>query len=334
MKIRSIFPVRRFRRPATGTGFSLVEMLVAMALGLMLTAGVLTVVVNTDSSHREIGNMSRQIENGRYAMQVLRDDVRHAGFYGEFFDLTTPSVLPNPCNTDVAGLTAGVNLPIYGADSALSCLTGHVADTDVLVIRRAATASTPIDQLISNEMYVQTRPGALMLAPGSASTAGDEESEVGGNSGSFNLTQRNGSPAAIRRYFVHIYYIRNCSNCGGSGDGIPTLSRMELRNGSFASVPIADGIENMQLRYGLDDNGDGAPNRFTILPGTLAEWSRVVAVEANLLARAVDPSPGYVDRKTYQLGDQQIDATDLDPGFKRHVFTSVARAVNPSSRRE
>ena len=157
--------------------------------------------------------------------------------------------------------------------------------------------------------------------------------EGAGNAGVFNLTQRDGNPATIRRYLVHVYYIRNCSDCGGDGDDVPTLARVELSHGGMGTVtPIAEGIENLQLRYGIDMTDDGAPDGDFVPAGSVTDWSNVVAVELNLLARAVDPSPGYSDTKSYVLGDVEI----VEPGdaFKRRVFTSDVRAVNPSSRRE
>lgn len=309
------------------TGLTLVELLVAMTLGLFIVAGVVTLVANTSGAHRELANNSRLMENGRYAIQVLRDDIRHAGFYGEFFELT-PSGTPDPCAgaSDPADLKAGMALPIYGLTSPPDCVSDHVAGTDILVIRRAATVPTPLASLSMGELYLQARPGLYVLE------------KFGGNSDIFNLKQRNGAdPAPIRRYFVHIYYVRNCSDCSDAGDRIPTLTRLELSQAAFGTAqPIADGIENMQLRYGLDVNQDGAPNRLVVSPGA-SDWENVVAVEINLLARATEQSVGYVDDKFYTVGDESVDAKDLVSGlrsFKRHVFTSVARAVNSSSRRE
>lgn len=307
-----------------GTGFSLVELMVAMTLSLILMAGVVSVVVNTSRSHGELSKTSRQIENGRYAMQVLREDIRHAGFYGEFADIAAPAAAPAPCDSDLADLQAGMRLPVQGfaggGGAPLGCLPGYVANTDVLVVRRASTAVTAPGALSANDVYLQTRSDAMVMA-------------TGADPGVFNLTERDGlTPAEIRRYLVHIYYIRGCSDCG-VGDGIPTLTRVELSDGNLATVfPLAEGIENLQLRYGIDDTDNGAPDRFVTLPATVNEWFNVVTVEASLLARNVEATPGHSDSKSYLLGDVVVAA----PGdaFKRHVFTSVARVVNASGRRE
>jgi type IV pilus assembly protein PilW len=58
----------------------------------------------------------------------------------------------------------------------------------------------------------------------------------------------------------------------------------------------------------------------------------------SLLVRSLDPSPGYTDRKTYELGRSDagvpIVAGPFNDGYHRRVYTGVVRLVNPSSRRE
>ncbi len=310
--------------PAGCAGFSLIELMIAMTLGLLLMAGIGSIVANSSTSHRELDKTSRQLENGRYAVQALRDDVRHAGFFGEFHYLIVPTATPSPCATAVADILTGMDLPVQGyagaASAPLTCLSNYVANTDVLAIRRASTAVTPVASLVATDIYLQTRSDRLVLDTGADATL-------------FDLTQRDGVTAAdIRKYIVHIYYIRSCSDCSGGGDGIPTLARVELNNGNLNTIaPLAEGIENLQLRYGLDDSGNGTPDRYVALPADLTEWSNVVTVDASILARNVETTQGYTDTKSYILGD----VTDTPGGnFKRHVFTNLARVVNTSGRRE
>ena len=65
-------------------GISLIELMVGITLGLLVLAGLAGVFANSSRSRSDIERASRQIENGRYALQVLTDDIRLAGFYGEF----------------------------------------------------------------------------------------------------------------------------------------------------------------------------------------------------------------------------------------------------------
>ena len=72
---------RSVRKPARG--FSLVELMVAIAIGLILMAGLAVLFANSSQSGNEIEKSVRQIENGRYALELLNEDVSVAGYYGE-----------------------------------------------------------------------------------------------------------------------------------------------------------------------------------------------------------------------------------------------------------
>ncbi|MCY1303743.1 Type IV Pilus-assembly protein W [compost metagenome] len=156
----------------------------------------------------------------------------------------------------------------------------------------------------------------------------------------------NSATPDIRRFIQHIYFISSCSDCSGNGDGIPTLKRLELtvNSGSPAlrTVPLVEGIENLQIDYGLDDNGNGSPERFVLAPSNIAEWSNLVVVRFNLLVRNLENSAGYRDDKKYSLGGAvstggSVTATEVGPfndGFKRHVFGLTVRLANPAGRKE
>jgi type IV pilus assembly protein PilW len=164
----------------------------------------------------------------------------------------------------------------------------------------------------------------------------------------FNLLKKDGSVANLRKYLVHVYYVSPCSvptngstcsssNTDDGGVSIPTLKRMELSVSGgvpqFTSVPLVEGIENMQIDYGLDDDDESVPEAFVTNVTEVSEWPNVAALRVNLLARNNERSPGYSDSKTYNLG-LAGSTTATNDAFKRHVFSQFVRVVNPSSRRE
>jgi len=53
------------------------------------------------------------------------------------------------------------------------------------------------------------------------------------------------------QYRTNIYFVANNDN---ANDGIPTLKRAELglAGNSFSIVPLVEGVENLQIEYGLD----------------------------------------------------------------------------------
>lgn len=338
-------------------GFTIVELMVSLTLALLILGGLVTLFSNTSVARGEIDKTSRQIENGRFAMQTLSDEIRHAGYYGALANPpAVPANLPDPCSTALStaspdvGVGKGIGLPVQGyagqptlaaMTAILSCLdaaSGYVPNTAVLVVRRISTA-----------------------APSSTATAGYFNMQVSGcagdtsaylldtAAGTFNLHAKNsttpclpltGAPAGpISPLFVRIYFVSSCSNktdCTAAGaDSAPTLKRIDITPGAASVTAIADGIENVQFEYGQDSDNDGAPNTYsttTTLPTTPADWANVVSVRVHLLARNTDPTGGFTDGKTYALGS----GTSVTPGgsFKRHAYDEVVRINNVSGRRE
>src|ERR671936_2509552 len=65
-------------------GFSLVELMVALTIGLLLLTALATIFANSSRMQREVTLSAQQIENGRYAIDLVSEDVRHAGFWGYY----------------------------------------------------------------------------------------------------------------------------------------------------------------------------------------------------------------------------------------------------------
>ncbi|MFY9975419.1 MAG: PilW family protein [Chromatiaceae bacterium] len=336
----------------------------ALAIGLVLVAGVATVAVNTGQSHRKLNQVSEHLENGRYAIEVLREDLRHAGYFGELYELPgLPAALPDPCDTDtdtvIATAIAGLPLAVQGYNSPLTsaattCFNNpnvFSPGTDVLVLRRASTAPEDRDsegkpQPKPGRLYLQARGRAFALgfcSSESACTGTDQYGKPRANEQQdtlFSLMEKDGITLAdIRAMEIHIYFIRPWTE--NPGDGIPTLARVILTDGGTApgvtTEPLVSGIENMQIQYGLDNGAsggtpnDGAPDEYVTNPSGIADWANVVAVRVNLLVRQTAATGGYTDATIYDLGEGGIT-----PGgtYQRHVFSTVVRLVNVGGRRE
>ena len=64
------------------TGFSLIELMLALALGLVVTAGIVQLFVGNNRTNQLITGQSRLQESARYALDFLSRSVRNGGFYG------------------------------------------------------------------------------------------------------------------------------------------------------------------------------------------------------------------------------------------------------------
>jgi prepilin-type N-terminal cleavage/methylation domain-containing protein len=180
-------------------GFSLIELMVAITIGLLLVAGLGALLVNISSANRELAKANSQIENGRFAIQVLQSDIVHAGFWGRFipqFDDVnwqllpndTPTAVPDPClaynatNWDFAFKNNLIGAPIQSNDAVPgTCSTATVVpnkkgNTDVLVVRHAATCvpgDTNCDADTAGKLYFQSSAcsaGTAGIAQGATAT--------------------------------------------------------------------------------------------------------------------------------------------------------------------
>ena len=344
--------------PARQTGLSLVELMISLTIGLVLLLGISTLIVQQSSSRSEMEKSGRQIENGRYAMQLLHDDIQLSGFYDGYSPASGVAITTtNPCDTtnNTANLGTTGNLgwinnaaapfvpvPIFGYAGAITdptpttCLNNYQANTAVLVIRRASTVAT------AASLAVADNAAAVAAVPPRQPTTylqvskckNDTTPFVLGTSG-YTLFENNCTTlASVRPYIVRIYYISRCSGnacANNTAVDIPTLKMEEFVGGTRSTVPLAEGIENMQLDYGIDTSGDGAPDSYTPTL-TAANAPNVMTVRVNLLARNNEATTGYADSKTYNLGAVTIAATN--DKFKRHAYSQLVRAINPSGRRE
>jgi type IV pilus assembly protein PilW len=112
----------------------------------------------------------------------------------------------------------------------------------------------------------------------------------------------------------------------------------ELGAGAFSISPMVAGIEQLQLEYGLDTDGDGTPDTYTGAPANAAAWQQVTAVKIHVLARNVQTSGGFTDNRSYVLGLNSAGNDNVfgpyNDGYKRHAYSTVVRLDNVAGRLE
>lgn len=348
-------------RRSASAGFTLVELMVSMAVGLLLLAGMATMFVANNRAQAEVEKANRQVENGRYAMQVLSSDLSNAGYYGEFnpTPMADPAAVPGICDTAIGTLRTNLAIPVQGVDNAVpanfACLPGLKSGTDILVVRRVQTCVAGTGNCAAaNTGGVLFQASLCMQTSELGSADAADHFMLATTVASMTHRGRACTPtsttplAPIRRFVTHVYYIATSHN---ADDNIPTLMRAELGTTAgapaYSVLPLVEGIENMQFEYGIDTDTNGPPDLYNANPATanscaaagcaVLNWRGVVSVKLNLLARSTVITPGYVDSKTYSLG-RKADGTDnavaaASDNFKRHVFSSTAAILNTAGRR-
>jgi len=280
-------------RSLTQKGFTLVELMVSLAIGLVIILALITMLVNVNRNNTEMSKANRQIENGRYALQLLEADVQHAGYWGGFVpafdDLTTtgvpadvPTAVPDPCASysptpwTAAYKTNLLGIPVQPYEIAYPVPTPTLGvcasivsspyvipvsgmSTDVLFVRHADTCAAGAGNcpaLTTGDLGFQVQLCGTTTPPTQyvMATAG------------LTLQNRNCSTTAeIRKFVSNLYYIR--SYAVTAGDGIPTLMRSQFglsgtTLGHKAAEAMIEGIEAFRVELGVDNLSDsgGAVN--------------------------------------------------------------------------
>ncbi|CAJ0693688.1 PilW family protein [Ralstonia holmesii] len=339
--------LRRLQR-----GMSLVELMVGMALGLLLLTALASLYASTSQSRVQLGNSATQIENGRYALDIISQEVGLGGFLGDLNLLGTSALAtPDVCAsaTNALGFTnspATVPVAIYGYaanTNPATCLPNLSLNSEILVVRRVSTAAVLPSAIVAGQTYLQDSFCSTDTAPFVFSS----------NSADFVLKDKTcANPAPVRQVSIRAFYIATCDRCNGSDNGLNTLKMVEFSNGALQPPnSIAQGIDDLHFAYGVDMDGNGSPDCYVANPGidnsaactnvagynwtasAATNWSNVTAVRINVLARTLGVSPGWTDTRSYDMGRGTLTAPFND-GYKRHVYAELARVANVAGPRE
>ena len=278
------------------SGFGLVELMIAMTLGLVLLGGIGYLYIGSRGAFRTTDNLSRLQENARYALDMMSRDIRMAGYVGcgnmasikvnTIANPPVPQMTPGNALVGYDGGTGWTNpstitratgpdvLSVMGAFSSGASLAGNLTPSnanvqingnpdgfqtgDVLVVTNCVNADVFKATTISN-------------ASGTIVTVSHANSSNTGNRIGIY-----GPDAFLMRMNQYSYFI------GINPAGNRALYRVGL-NGN--AEELVENVQDMQFRYGLDTNADGAADSYSATPGN---WAQVVSVTVNLLMRSPD----------------------------------------------
>ena len=303
-------------------GFSLIELLVAMAVGVVLSFGAMNLFLFSKLSYLQDEEMARLQENGRYALRYLSRELAMAGYLGTLLpgEIITASATGSACFnyfmdasialehvSDVTANGTGGGLPG-------DCLVAgrHVAGSDMVLSRR--TLDTPA--IYRGERRAAIDADTIYLRVNSQGTEYPATSRLqrGGGGLSVDLD--------VWEYAPQLLFLRNYSL--STGDGIPSLCRKRLARSSNRMAPVqclVEGIENLQLEFGIDTDGDRRADHYTPQPSP-GQLQAAVAARLHLLVRSTHSVAGHLDSSSYALGSRQIGAAN-DGYYRRAMQTTV-----------
>ena len=304
-------------------GFTLVEILIAVAIGLFLTAGLIQVYLANKQTYRFNEALARIQENGRFALQRIAADLRMAGFFGCKGDssatsrvdatspdfnpslhdfITTPALEGEDSPSGVAGDPDAFTLR-GGAGSNLFVL-GHGGagrESDPIIVKGSITrvreligdiANRVADIVLVSDCLAGDIFQVTSLAANSSDSSllgfsGPGASRTPGNVAGLALSKVYGRGALLYPLRVVRYQVP---------PGTEGLYRAE--NDATIGDELIEGVENLQLTYGEDTDGDGSANRY-VSASAVTDWGLVVSARVGLLLHSMeggltsDPPQGF-----------------------------------------
>lgn len=325
-------------RPVKQCGFTLIEMMISITIGLGILAGLVGVLATSSSNSRTNDRTSELMTNGRYALNSMKYELRQAGFrgytwYADFATATTPGALGTLTNECLEiGATSGqfvanMRQGIWGADNTnpfqSTCIAApnYAPGNDVLVVRRVSATPTADADLSANAVYFRsTYEGGQMFRSATAPTLSGTP-----------------SPLASFQMLAYVYFVSPFTVSATETPLIPALRRVSLNPGvavdpALASELVASGIEHMQVQYGVRTTAPATQYVDTVAGSSFApgftNWEQVKSVRIWILARNATPEPGYVNNNVYVMGNQTYDFSAAPDNFRRQLFTTVVQVRN------
>lgn len=329
-------------------GFTMIELMVALALSLLLLLGVVAIFSSSRVAYESTDQLSRVQETGRFALDEISRRVRAAGF----------SSCSRQPNFDSSALQNRLVLqwafdrsPVEGMDGATPL------DSDVVVVRgvrmdfqpvsvTADMANTQAPLTVSstagireNDVVVayscEGRSFFQVTGVGATSLAHafyrSTTQEIAGNAfATTNYPFRR--DAEVAPVDTTVYFVAESPPAGPFTTLPPPTPRAGAATSLYRRIgfgiveELVSGVERMQAEYGLDTDGDSIVDRY-VHAREVARWDRVLAVRVTMLVRSVDQYGQETDQREYKLPD---GITVTAPGDRRlrEIFTVTASIRN------
>ena len=325
-------------------GVTLVELMVALALGLLITVAMLKVYVDASRMYRFNEGLARVQENGRFALEFIRRDARVAGFWGCYSDVELSYGISTTSDAHIVGLD-----PDEEEFGHITGTNGEVDSADSITFRSATGSGTLVNTAMTAASDSVSVDSVATITSGMAALISDCDNgdifQVTGVSGTSLAhaagTNTNTSANLSKAYASgsRVYQAQQSTFCiaPGADPSQPSLRRLiNPTSGQTCASngdELIEGVENLQILYGEDTdadsegaNGDGTANRYVPIGTASLDIDRVVSVRLSLLARSLN------NNLTTAPSPYTFNGTAVTPGatdkYLRKVFTTTITLRN------
>ena len=318
-------------------GFSLVELMVAMVVGLIIVSGAFSLHSGSRKTQAVNEMQMDMVADARFAIDMIVYDLRHAGMWGgtnkgvyidckssdALCSATSGGEIPAPLTIGgdcVPGWYSNLSRPVFATDHTAGnpypvCIPGgeaYLAGTDVLEIRYADSNITLRADLQPDRVYVRSNfiDGRIF--------AGATQPVIGSYDSS-NLTLNH-------ELHAYAYYISDYTD--DINDGIPSLRRAALVNASdLENQTLISGVSDLQVQFGEDVDGDQLADRY-VDPDDVADWSAVYAAKIWLVMRSDKPQKGVNTAKKFRIAGAPEVTLGGPDDFRFFMVSSVVSLRN------
>jgi len=327
-------------------GFSLIELMIAITLGIILMTGIIQVFFSSKAAFSSQQAISRVQESGRLAVEFISRDIRMAGFLGcSSKDGTAVNVLNNPGNfkndwlTFIRGyrVTSSSSSMPSAADSGIT--HAPIVGTDMLVIRGAlmsgaVTSADSTDTTLYSELKT-TETAACSNGSSRFNGLCVSDVVVEADCAKATVFQITGITAASVLSIAHLGPGNQTLTWGGepsdptntyqAGSEILKMNRVIyfiakgtsgrptlFQNIMGTDTELLDGVESMRLTYGVDNSAtpDGIPDDYYSSDVmTTAQWSKVLSVKVQILVQSAEDNV-VAEKQKYTFAGTTKTASD------------------------
>ena len=220
-------------------------------------------------------------------------------------DGTDAIEIRGPLRSAVAYVTGEVNAAgnVMVKDDA----TGVFSDNDYLLISDCAGAD------IFQATNVQLTGGNTAIA----------HADTGNTQA--NLSRAFAADSVVTGFATHTYFVADTPRTNASGQAITALYRFD----GTSAVELVDGVEDLQIEYALDTDGNGRIDAFNDADGlSAAQWAEVVAIRISLLMNSVEAASAVVAPYTYFPAQATPITPDANDFRLRQEFSSLVSVRN------
>jgi len=318
-------------------GFSLVELMVAVAISMVVVIAASYVYLGTRETQRTLSEKSFTFESAKFAMDLIGRDIENAGFYPAIRS-TTGAMAPNSVSTEsyvnpiTASPPAAYGSIIYGCQAqrylpVTSVCGAHsgTVDSDAMVVNYYSNDSSGLD--------IGNRADCLRQ---------DSANDAATNNITGNVRRNAGHAAAAaadrpflapqRPLFVSNRYTLSSTTLQVEGQTINTFSLACNGNGQSTASntyqPMIPGIDQLRFYYLVSDGTNGQYKRANSVTST--EWANVTGVRVCLIARSLQAAR-LRGSTSYSLNDCDGTSVAFTDGIERKVFSQVFALKNKSN---